>query len=250
MNRALLHGAAVAFIVISILGCGGETEPPASDGLSYGIVKTDAAPVIDGIMNDRCWKAAASISLTRCADGKKSSYPTTVRASYDSEYLYVGFECQDPDAASTITGKDGPVSEQEHISVYIDAGCDSNSYAVIDIAPTGALYDAFVLISADGESKKTLKDWNCVGIRSSISVHGEGAAPGTKDRFWSVEMALPFKEFLTAERNPPMPGDSWRINFYRTELTNVRDRSAFAPTGSEDFHIPSRFARLLFGDSK
>lgn len=242
--------AAMTSIVILIFGCGSETEPPAPDGPSYGIVQTDAAPVIDGIMNDRCWKTAASISLTRCEDGKKSSYPTTVRASYDREYLYIGFECQDADAASTITEKDGPVSEQEHISVYIDAGCDSKSYAVIDISPTGAIYDAFVLVSGDGESKKTLRDWNCDGLRSSISVHGEGAAPGTPDRFWTVEMALPFKEFLTAGKIPPMPGDTWRINFYRTELTNVRDKSAFAPTGSENFHIPSRFALLIFGNGK
>ncbi|MFC1490856.1 carbohydrate-binding family 9-like protein [Candidatus Latescibacterota bacterium] len=246
--KALISIAATAGIIISISGCDRETGPSAMDGPLYKIVKTGNAPLIDGIINDSCWKTAESISLTLIESGKKSAYQTTVRAVYDSEYLYIGFECQDIDAASTITGKDSPVSEQEHISVYIDAGCDSKTYAVIDIAPTGALYDSFILSYRDGESKKILPGWDCEGILSAVSVNGGGAAPGTKDRFWTVELALPFEEFVTAEDIPPLPDSNWRINFYRTELTNVRDISAFSTTGSENTHVPSRFAWLIFSD--
>ncbi len=237
---------AAAFFVLCIFGCGGEPETLEPDVISYGIFRTNEPPAIDGIMNDSCWKTADSISLVRCDNGDKAMYPTTVRAAYDSEYLYIGFECQDPDASSTITGRDGPVSDQEHISVFIDADCDERSYAVIDIAPTGAQHDAFVLFS--GGNKKIMTDWNCNGIRSAVSVNGGGAGPGTPDRFWIVELALPFGEFLTSEHIPPVPGDIWRINFYRTELTNTRDISAFSPTGNEDFHIPAKFASLVFAE--
>jgi hypothetical protein len=246
-----MYKAFVIFILlvcmVSLLpGCDSEKKPVISYEPSYRIGKTAITPVIDGILNEDCWKNAEVKSLVSCADGKKSSYPTTVRALYDDGYLYIGFECQDPDAASTITEKDGPVSEQEYISVYINAGSDLKTYAVIDIAPTGAISDAFVLNYDDGSRKKVLSDWDCEGLRSSVSVHGEGAEPGTNDRFWTVELALPLTEFVTASHIPPTPEDTWRINFYRVELTNVRDISALASTGSENFHKPSSFAWLLF----
>ncbi|MFC1541209.1 carbohydrate-binding family 9-like protein [Candidatus Latescibacterota bacterium] len=250
MDKTLMRFISITVIIILISGCGGEPDIPAVDKHTYEIGKTDTAPVVDGMMNDACWKTAETKSLTLSENGKKPSYPSTVRAVYDSEYLYIGFECQDIDAASTIFGKDSPVAEQEHISVLIDAGVSSNTYAVIDIAPTGAVYDAFVLNYRDNEMKTILPEWDCDGLISAVSVYGEGAAPGTKDRFWIVELALPFKAFLTAANIPPLPNDIWRINFYRTELSNVQDISAFAPTGSDNVHIPSRFGRLIFEDSE
>lgn len=250
MYKLLMIFVLLVCMVSLLPGCDSEKKTSISYEPSYRIGKTTEAPVIDGILNDVCWKAAEVKSLTLCTNGKKPLYPTTVRAIYDDKCLYIGFECQDPDAASTITEKDGPVSEQEYISVYIDAGSDSKTYAVIDVAPTGAISDAFVLSYDDGNRKKILSDWNCEGIRSSVSVHGGGAEPGTSDRFWTVELALPLIEFVTASHIPPTPEDTWRINFYRVELTNVRDISAYAPTGSESFHKPSRFAWLLFEGSE
>lgn len=235
-----------AVVLTLFICCVGEKDTHIDSMLSITITKTAESPVIDGLLNDSCWKDARVMSLILCADGQKPLYPTTVRVSYDDAYLYIGFECQDPDAASSIMENDGPVIHQDHVSVYIDAGNDAKSYAVIDVAPTGAYSDAYVLSYSDGVREKILPGWNCEGLRISVSVYGGGARPGTQDRFWTVEMAMPLVEFVTAPEIPPSPGDMWRINFHRVDITNTMDFSAFAPTGTEDFHKPSKFARLYF----
>jgi len=198
-------------------------------------------------LTDNYWKESESHSLSLSNDGARPVYPTTVQAAWDDDNLYIGFVCQDTDAASTVTERDGPVSSQEYISVYIDADSDLLSYIMINVAPTGVVHDAFVLNRDNGQEKKVLSGWNCEGLRVSVSVYGGGASPGTEDRFWTVEMAIPFREFFTAGRIPPAEGDLWRANFYRMERTGDKNFSAFAPTGSEDGHKPAHFAWLLFG---
>jgi len=249
MNKLLIICMILAGTLSIINGCGEEKKSISCEP-SYNAGKTAESPVIDGILTDDCWNNAEAKSLNLCIDGGKPSYPTTVRVTYDDKNLYIGFECQDPDAASTIMEKDGPIYTQEYISVYIDAGSDSKTYAVIDVAPTGAVNDKFVLSYNDGEINKILSDWNCEGLRTSVSVYGGGARPGTQDRFWTVELALPLDEFVTASHIPPYPEDTWRINFYRVDLTDGKEYSAFAPTEDENFHKPSRFGWLLFDGEK
>lgn len=244
MNKILIITMMLASTLSIINGCG-DKKTSISYEPSYNAGKTAESPVIDGILTEDCWNDAEAKSLNLCRDGTRPLYPTTVRVTYDDKYLYIGFECQDPDAASTVMEKDGPIVSQEYISVYIDAGSDMKTYVVIDVAPTGAVSDAFVLSYDDGK-RKILSDWNCEGLRASVSVYGGGARPGTLDRFWTVELALPLEEFVTAPHIPPAPEDTWRINFYRVELTDGKEYSAFAPTGDESFHKPSRFAWLLF----
>ncbi|MCE5251049.1 carbohydrate-binding family 9-like protein, partial [bacterium] len=178
--------------------------------------------------------------------GEEPGKMTAVRIVYDSTCLYIGFECRDSDAASTVTGRDGPVSDEEYVSACIDADSDSITSVVFDIAPTGAVSDAFVLSRDDGAETKILGCWNCEHLRTSVVVYGGGAAPGTDDRFWTVEMAVPWGELYTARRTPPLPGDVWSANFFRVELTGNREYSSYSPTGTDTFHKPSRFARIVF----
>lgn len=234
-------------LVWLITGCAEQKAVPGRTGPSYTAAKTTEPPVIDGILTDTCWKKAETGSFVLSRDGGRPAYPTTLRAAWDDENLYIGFECQDPDAASTVTERDGPVSSQEYVSVYIDADADSLTYVTIDVAPTGVVSDAFILYGEGDRKIKSLDGWNCDGLRVSVSIYGGGSQPGTEDRFWTVEMSVPLNEFLTARRIPPSEGDAWRVNFYRMEQTGGKDFSAFAPTGSENGHKPEKFVWLLFG---
>jgi len=237
------------FLCFTVLlsGCGGGKMSPERVGPVYTAVKIDEPPVIDGILTDPCWKRAETASLVSSRDGAAPLFPTIVRMMWDEDNLYIGFECRDTDAASTVFERDGPVSTEECVSVYMDADADSATYVVIDVAPTGVTADAFVIRRADGAGAKILRDWNCDGARTSVSVYGGGAEPGTEDRFWTVEMMVPLGEFLTARRIPPVPGDFWRVNFSRLELTGERRFSTLAPTGKDSGDVPAKFFWLLFG---
>ncbi len=202
--------------------------------------------VIDGILNETCWADAESWTLSSVSGDDAPGLPTTVRAVFDDAKLYIGIECQDTDAASTVTGRDSPVSSGDHVTVSLDANGDRTTYALIEIAPTGAIRDAFVVSSIDGGKEQVLAEWDCEKIRTSVTVYGGGPAPDTEDRFWTIEIAIPFDDLYTAPAIPPADGDTWLWNVARVDFTGDRQPSILFPAGSERLHEPSAFAWLVF----
>ncbi|MBN1291236.1 MAG: carbohydrate-binding family 9-like protein [Candidatus Latescibacteria bacterium] len=216
--------------------------------ISYTVIKSAEAPVIDGVLNEECWGKAHTGEFLFNLDGSKADISTKIRAVYDDTNLYLGFECRDSDAASTVTGRDSPISSEEYVAAYLDADSDSSTYVVIEVSPTGAFSDAFVLCRNNGADKKTLSCWNSDLLRVSVSVYGGGARPDTDDRFWTVELAIPFKDFYTAPHVPPLKGETWRADFFRVELTKNRSYYSLSPTKTNSFDKPGQFARLIFGE--
>jgi hypothetical protein len=247
MKKKLLYCLVFSLAVLFIPGCG---KPKGLGGGKpfYVVKKVAKGPMVDGILTDECWKSAPAMDFNVCVSGKKLKHPTSLRLLYDEHYLYAGFECQDLDAASTVTAFDGPVNEQEHVSLCLDPGSYTTGYFVIDVAPTGAVHDAFYLHGGGNAANKVLSCWNCEKLRASVSVYGGGAQPGTTDRFWTVEMAIPLSELVTAQHYPPEKGDRWRADFFRTELTGGQELSATVPTGANEFNIPLRFGVITFGE--
>jgi hypothetical protein len=232
-------------IFLIITGCG-EKKKFFNFESVLKIKKTTKAPMINGVLDDECWKNAEAKPLKLCINGKKPMFQTSVRTVWDDKNLYVAFECQDMDAMGTVKERDGLVTSEEYVSVMIDTGSNNKCYAVINVGPAGGVSDEFVLVYKDGEKIKELKDWNCDNMSASVSVYGDGAKPGNRDRFWTVELAMPFAEFVTADIIPPKAKDKWRINFCRLDLTNKTEYSALMPTGIEGFNKPSKFSWVEF----
>ena len=73
-----------------------------------------------------------------------------------------------------------------------------------------------------------------------------------EDKSWSVEMAIPFSDFLGAAHIPPHIGDTWGINFYRYNKVSSYPRkdhieySAWSPTFILNFDLLNRFGRIRF----
>lgn len=251
MTNIVRYSALLLLNISALLAISGCTEQKkagnAMSGNIYSIHKTLTAPVMDGILNDDCWSTADAIQLTGNDSDGQSSLPTNVRLLWDDTMLYVGFECRDPDAASTVTMRDGPVSEADYVSIYLDADADTLSYAEILIAPTGAVFDAFVLSSRNGVQTKVMPDWNCENMRISVTVYGGGAKPGTEDRFWTVEAAIPFTELLNAPIIPPREGSVWRIDLYRQDMSGESHFSSLSKRNDPATVDPTQFSRFRFG---
>ena len=68
--------------------------------------RTQAAPAIDGTLEDAIWKQAraeATFTQQNPFDGQAPTEATTMRVLYDDEALYIGFDCHQVNA--TITGR-------------------------------------------------------------------------------------------------------------------------------------------------
>jgi len=201
--------------------------------------------VVDGLLDEPAWLAAEAVQLREDGTGGPPRQRTTVRALWDDEYLYVAFHCEDTDIWGITIERDQPIYEQEVVEVFLDADRDGVGYVEIEVSPLNAVLDLFMLIR-DGRTKG-LWCWDSPGLRTAVVVEGDPMRKGTDDRSWTVELAIPFADMLTAPHIPPALGDVWHANFYRIDRAEDGDEfSAWSPTYRRNYHTPERFGRLVF----
>ena len=205
--------------------------------------------VVDGHLDDASWEGAPPVDLVLADTGEEPRQPTTARLLWDDDYLYVAFHCVDVDIWGTTPERDQAIYDQEVVEVFIDADCDDHGYVEIEVSPLNAVLDLFMLIRDD--RKRGLWDWRSEGLRTAVVVDGDPTRRGTADRSWTVEMAIPMSDFMTAPNLPPRPGDVWHFNFYRIDRASWGDEfSAWSPVGRINYHTPERFGRLLFSGTE
>jgi hypothetical protein len=225
----------------------------------YDCVRSDSEIQIDGMLTDSAWERAHVVQLLTTDTGEKPKQPTAVRLLWNEHYLYVGFHCQDEDIWGTIRQHDGPLYNEEVVEVFIDPNGSLRTYVELEVNPLNALFDAFVLNGkAHGLGIRVLLDWDSSELQHAVSIDGsvKSTPPATRevptgppDRSWSCEIAIPFKDLLTASNIPPKVGDVWRINLYRIDrgkTTEEDEYSAWSPTWKIDYHRPQYFGFLRF----
>ncbi|MFU8807298.1 MAG: hypothetical protein ACNA8W_26045, partial [Bradymonadaceae bacterium] len=70
----------------------------------------------------------------------------------------------------------------------------------------------------------------------------------TEDKFWSVEMKIPFKELPGVDKAPEQDA-TWRVNMYRFDRPKDSRTQAYAWASEPrtDFHRIDQFGHLTFG---
>ncbi len=99
--------------------------------------------------------------------------------------------------------------------------------------------------------------WDFPGLRSAVHVDGTLNDASDRDRGWTVELALPWREFEALASSdgrslPPKDGDTWRMDFSRFNQykaappANDSGGWAWSPHGVWDSHIPELFVQVQF----
>lgn len=225
------------------------------------VSQTSAPPIIDGKLDDAAWQNAATVELkwrfnpanAPALIGLTPTVRTTARLLWDRQFLYVGFECEDPDIWSVYTQRDAYVWEGEAVEVYLDPSGRGQNYKEIDLNPLGALIDLNTPEAKDGNPGDVDENarWNAVGLRWATFVNGTANDRADRDTGWTAEMAIPLKEILP-EGEQVYVGDSWRAQFYRIERPKdstdaTAEFQAWSPT--DTFHRPERFGVIVFAGS-
>ena len=201
--------------------------------------------VVDGLLDDPPWQGAPSVELVLADTGGQPRQGTTVQLLWDDHHLYVAFHCHDSDIWGVTTERDQDIYNQEVVEVFVDADRDNHGYVEIEVSPLNAVLDLFMLYRDDRQ--RGLWDWDSEGLRTAVVVDGDPTRRGTADRSWTVEMAIPMSDFMTAPHLPPLPGDVWHLNLYRIDRGQKGDEySAWSPPGRLNYHTPERFGRLVF----
>jgi len=238
---------------------------------------------VDGKLSEASWsKAARSESFVDLITGKSTHLKTHVSLLWDQTNLYIGYQIEEPNVTAKFTKEDDPIYQDNDVEFFI-AGQDG--YYEFEINAHGTIYDGLFVWQSAYETSGLAKwpefdrtksnvqsqafngvgftkhprglrwaflDWDFKSIQSAVHIDGTLNDPSDKDRGWSVEVAVPWKELrmldLSKPRElPPKIGDVWRIDFSRFNQTkdpgNPKDSGGWAlsPHGIWDSHIPEVF---------
>ena len=169
-----------------------------SDMLS--VSSCSQAPVIDGKLDDPCWKTALKLDKFHLRGKGSVDFTTTVRITYDEKNLYLGFECGSPPGKKSIvadvTKKSGRVFEDDSMEIMVDPFRTGDRYYHFIVNANGAVYDAVRGqggIVADGA-------WNSEAC----------AASKIRGTSWDSEVKIPFHSLELQGK-----GNVWSFNFAR-----------------------------------
>lgn len=147
-------------------------------------VRTDKAPVINGLLDDEAWSASVPITefyQREPVPGAPVSEKTEVYILYDDDHLYFGFRCFDDPARITAKemARDISLGNDDRVQIILDTHGDRRTAYWFQIGPRGSIGDA--IVSDNGAFLN--KEWDGLWIgRAKILDYG-----------WEAEISIPFK---------------------------------------------------------
>ena len=270
-GRAALGGAIALACGQSSLPDQGPAFPEPAiewDPERYVAYRPSTPLTIDGRLDEPSWQAARWTAAFVDIEGPARPAPrhlTRVKMLWDSLYLYVGAELEEPDLWATLTQRDTVIYLDNDFEVFIDPDGDTHEYYELEINALGTVWDLF-LVKPYRDGGPALHAWDIPGLRSAVHLDGTLNVPGDRDRGWSVEIAFPWSALREAayRETPPRAGDQWRINFsrvqWRLEITDsgyvkapaaegdahVEDNWVWSPQGLIDMHYPEMWGFVQF----
>ena len=191
-----------------------------------------------GVLPDPAdWERAHAVSF--CWDWRGENpdpqRETEVRLLWSRTFLFVRFHCRFRGIYIYEGGgiRRDQLWQRDVAELFIRREADAlRHYREFEISPNGDWLDLDI---KNGE--KT--DLFCA-LTSRVTVHPAA-------RIWTAELALPL-DCMTSAFDP---GETWRLNLFRIEGPEPdRFYSAWQPTHTPrpNFHVPERFAALLFAE--
>lgn len=220
---------------------------------SYVCYRVDGKLKIDGKLDEVSWQKAKSTAPFVDISGEgfpTPKYETTAKMLWDDEYLYVGAILQEDDIKARLTQRDTIIYYDNDFEVFIDPDWDGHNYFEIETNARGVIFD-LMLDKPYRSGGNFMVQWDCPGLK--LAIHREGTLNKSKDKdkYWSVEMAIPHKALTMNFNNPLKAGNCWRINFSRVQWLKAggpEENWVWTPTGKVDMHMPDRWGYLFFAD--
>ena len=208
--------------------------------LSIGKVKS--VPVIDGILNDDCWKDTIAVKpFVLQRQNSFAQAQTVARMAYDKENLYFSFKCDEPcldpkanvlhKFKRNITKGDNPNIFSDDCVVLLFAPKEANQgFYDLAINANGIIQDAFYP-APEFWRGRDLKWQSQAHVKTFV---GNG--------FWTVEGRIHLKSFGSTFDKKRLGVLFGRIRQPEKEI------SAWQPLQS-GFHMPSNLGELVFEDN-
>lgn len=230
---------------------------------SYICQRAAGSVRIDGKLGDAAWRNAPwTESFVDIEGDAKPRPPLRTRAKmlWDDKYFYFAAEMEEAHVWATLTQRDSVIFHDNDFEIFLDPEGDTLNYYEIEINALNTVWD-LQLDRPYRESGKADNGWNATGLKTAVSVAGTINNPKDKDRGWSVELALPWKDLTGSPRSTiaPREGERWRVNFSRVEWQHEivagkyrkvagrrEDNWVWSPQGEINMHIPEKWGYVQF----
>jgi len=188
----------------------------------YVCFQAAKAPVIDGKLDDECWKGVPWTDDFVDIEGAKKPKPThrtRVKMCWDDKALYIAAEITEPHVWATLTEHDSVIFHDPDFEVFLDPDGDSHLYGELELNAKNTTWD-LLLTRPYRDAGNAINAWEITGLKTAVHVNGTLNDPTDKDVGWTVEIAWPWVGLneLAFKVAPPKDGDRWRINFSRVEV--------------------------------
>ncbi len=200
-----------------------------NDGLAQQVVqavRTNAAPAIDGLLDDACWLIASPANQFMQKSpyhGRPASQASKVSVLYDDNGVYFGVMCYDsaPDSILRQLGNRDEDLNADKFSIKIDPYNNRLDAFVFEVFASGPQNDSRVQDAA----------FNAVW-QSAVRINADG---------WSAEVYIPY----SALRFPKKDAQLWAIQFER-QLRRHRETSQWS-LEEQNASNPMQFWGVLNG---
>ena len=196
--------------------------------LTVTALKTAAAPVIDGKLDDAIWQQGQWYDhFTLLGEGDRpAAAQTRFKVAFDRQNLYFGVELLEPQMDKLVareTRRDGKVHSDDVIEIMVVPNSARLEYYHFCVNALGTQYDAQVRQGGNVRTAEWDANWQAKVARGPQA--------------WTVEVAIPFVELgLTGASK----GD-WALNVARERQAGTPELSSFTE-GRSGFHQPNLYA--------
>jgi hypothetical protein len=204
----------------------------SATGTTNGLAKTwvapaNAAPTLDGRIDEACWSAPRPIELGKLATRGNTSPRTEARLVHHGGALYLAVRLDEPNVdriKRAAIGPDGRAWEDDSVELFLSPEPESGYFQFIFSAGGGVF---------DRKGHGDPAGFNA-GAKTAVQI-GEDE--------WTLEAAIPMRSLGVGDSPPP----AWRANIYRNRQAGPEGTNqAWSPTLRPDYDVPERFGHLIF----
>ena len=221
----------IAAVLLSLaVGARGQTKAPPDFEPPIALARISSPIQVDGDLSDPGWREAAKVETwyeSNVGDNVPPPVQTIAYVGYDSRFLYVAFDCRDPNPAkirAPYVDRDNVFSDQDFVGLILNAKNDRRSGVEFFVNPRGIQDDGITNDATGNEDFSPDFFWDSAG---KIGPQG-----------WTVEIRIP----LTSIRYPKGDRETWGMMLYRNYPRDFRYQifDVKLPRGSNCFVCRSR----------
>ncbi|MDL2255985.1 carbohydrate-binding family 9-like protein [Parabacteroides sp. OttesenSCG-928-K15] len=237
----------------------------------YVCYKAPAKIVVDGKLSPEEWGAIPPTTDFVDIEGVIRPLPTLktqLKMTHDEHGMYFGVLLEEPHIWATITEHDDVIFRDNDFEIFLNPSNDTHNYLEYEVNALGTVWDLY-LSRPYRDDPVVLNNYEFMGMQSAVHVEGTLNNPNDTDKYWSLEVFIPWYSIYQVMRTEKKPaeGAQMRMNFSRVEwITEVRDGKyvkipmpgeekvrehnwVWAPTGVINIHMPEYWGYVQFTET-